>query len=644
MKRRISIILLLVLVSALTFQGASAAPSFFQGDATDFLESTTIFVDISNDSGIEDGTADYPFNTIQEGIDFAPSDNAVRVAPGTYHEHVVVTRGIDLIGAGATSTIIDGSGSGTVVSIGDASLLQGFTIQHGSAYFGAGIVTTGSPKITNNIIRNNAQGAGGSGAAIHGNNSSPIITGNIIRENTADTQFLSGAISFINSSSPYITNNVISNNTGRGAINLTLPAGNTPIVMNNTILGNAGAGIKLDVRVNQSDVVVANNILLGNSAGIQLDFGTSANWPIFEYNDVFGNTTDYVGMSDLTGTDGNISLDPMFADEFHLSYQSPLIDVGSLTYYAISDFDGEARPLDGNGDGVLQSDIGADERLFVDENPPILSVTATKEDGTAYTADTWTNQTVTVKFICSDPESGIASCPADQAFSTDGVTPLTTGTATDNAGNSASIDFGPIKIDKTPPTLSISVSPNTVLLNGNAELLKNGADELSGIHSEACMNINTGIVGSKSVFCTVIDNAANMTTATAEYQVVYDFEGFLSPVVDCVNNTCDEYNLSTFKAGTRISLKFRLKDAQGNIVQTANAPLWLVPTRITSTPPVSFPEDYVFQVSGIPYGWNVSQNAYRYDWNTKWLPRYSVWLVGVQLDDGKTYYVFVALK
>lgn len=377
MKHKISIVLLFALISTLSFQTAGASQSALQPYFADFPPGTTIFVDLSNNSGIEDGTAAHPFNTIQEGIDAAVSADVVGVATGTYFENVILTEGIQLIGAERTSTIIDGGGSGTVVIAENASLLMGFTIQHGSASFGAGIVTSGSPTISDNIIRNNTQGGGGAGAAIHGNCSSPTITSNLITENTADTQFLSGAVAFINCSSPYIANNVIWNNTGRGAINLTLPTGNAPMVLNNTIFSNSGAGIKIDSRVNQSAVIIANNILSGNTTGIQIDFGTVEDLPTLVYNDVFGNSVNYSGMPDITGVNGNVSVDPLFSDEFHLDGNSPLIDAGSPTIYPNSDFDGESRPIDSNGDGTAVSEIGADEVIFIPPTPTCNGQTAT---------------------------------------------------------------------------------------------------------------------------------------------------------------------------------------------------------------------------------------------------------------------------
>jgi hypothetical protein len=104
--------------------------------------------------------------------------------------------------------------------------------------------------------------------------------------------------------------------------------------------------------------------------------------------------------------------------------------------------------------------------IKVDKTNPNIAASAKKADNSTYTADTWTNQAVTVHYTCSDPtangaSSGIASCAADQVFSAEAITASTSGTGTDNAGNSANTSFGPIKIDKTKPQTTLTTSPSS---------------------------------------------------------------------------------------------------------------------------------------------------------------------------------------
>lgn len=133
--------------------------------------------------------ADY--TTIQEALDAAIVNSIIRVQPGTYYEHLIwpkETDGIHLIGVeGKENTIIDGSGSGRVLSIittgglstnfpndqdnkiTESTIIDGFTLQNGGGISpGTGIGPDGPsqrgiciyirkthPQLKNLIIRDN---------------------------------------------------------------------------------------------------------------------------------------------------------------------------------------------------------------------------------------------------------------------------------------------------------------------------------------------------------------------------------------------------------------------------------------------------------------------------------------------------------
>jgi hypothetical protein len=83
------------------------------------------------------GTQSQPFATIQAGVNEAcDGGGTVHVAAGTYHEHVHIDSAKNLTGAGAPTTIIDGGGTGTVLTISsnpnEVNIISGFTIQNGS--------------------------------------------------------------------------------------------------------------------------------------------------------------------------------------------------------------------------------------------------------------------------------------------------------------------------------------------------------------------------------------------------------------------------------------------------------------------------------------------------------------------------------
>jgi hypothetical protein len=87
------------------------------------------------------GTQSQPFQHIQHGIDVvwqggACAGGTVHVAAGAYHENLLIYGAVNLTGAGAPTTIIDGSGCDHVIEIASApntpNIISGFTIQNGS--------------------------------------------------------------------------------------------------------------------------------------------------------------------------------------------------------------------------------------------------------------------------------------------------------------------------------------------------------------------------------------------------------------------------------------------------------------------------------------------------------------------------------
>jgi len=160
------------------------------------------------------------YASIQAAIGAASNGDTLIVAPGIYSENINF-RGKAIIvksSAGPAVTILDGRSTDSVVRFGtketSSSVLQGFTVQHGTAsfnnsYLGGGISISGaSPTITGNIITLN-QGSTGAGISIQ--NGAPLIQGNNITANSGEGIYVlapSGS-----PVGPQIIGNVISNNT-----------------------------------------------------------------------------------------------------------------------------------------------------------------------------------------------------------------------------------------------------------------------------------------------------------------------------------------------------------------------------------------------------------------------------------------------
>ena len=168
--------------------------------------------------------------------------------------------------------------------------------------------------------------------------------------------------------------------------------------------------------------------------------------------------------------------------------------------------------------GNIEADKTATVRI--DETAPGISASATTADNNPYTAGTWTNQSVTVHFTCADSGSGIASCPTDVTYTADGITPSTSGTATDNAGNTASASFGAVQIDKTAPGITASATtadnnPYTAgtWTNQSVTVHFTCADSGSGIAS-CPVDVTYTTDGIYTASGTATDNASNTAGTT----------------------------------------------------------------------------------------------------------------------------------
>jgi hypothetical protein len=86
----------------------------------------------------------------------------------------------------------------------------------------------------------------------------------------------------------------------------------------------------------------------------------------------------------------------------------------------------------------------------LDKNKPTISALRVPPAN----ANGWNNTPVVVNFSCADDLAGIKSCTPPTPLSNDGANQSVSGTAVDNADNSASTTVSGINIDATPPTLS----------------------------------------------------------------------------------------------------------------------------------------------------------------------------------------------
>ena len=126
---------------------------------------------------------DYP--TIQEAINAANPGEAIYVRAGTYYEHIVVYKTVQLIGEHRNNTIIDGSKIGTVISITVGNVyIGGFTIQNSGPTCPDRAIYVSETSHNNIITGNNITSIYGDGIYLQ-HSTLNVIRANIIANNTA---------------------------------------------------------------------------------------------------------------------------------------------------------------------------------------------------------------------------------------------------------------------------------------------------------------------------------------------------------------------------------------------------------------------------------------------------------------------------
>ena len=258
------------------------------------------------DSDTETG---YP--TIQEAITDAALGETIRVFAGNYSENIVIGTPLSLIGEDKETTIINGGGSGIVVTVAANNVtLSGFTVTNSGddPQANAGIVLTNVTgcTINNNIVKDNL--SAGIGLIAGGNNtlSDNTVTdnvvagialiassGNTIQGNTCSNTQIGGSNDAFGLALEYNetygggctgniidTGNTFSNNAQDGIYLAALCNGNT--IDGNTITDNLNNGIYVESQIATGDGssdntnIITNNTILRNAAyGIWFHFSNN---------------------------------------------------------------------------------------------------------------------------------------------------------------------------------------------------------------------------------------------------------------------------------------------------------------------------------------------------------------------------------
>jgi len=260
-------------------------------------DSKTIYVDACNvNDPYENGSAEHPFDSIQEGVDAAGSGDTIQVASGVYYESVQIRKSsISLVGEKG-NTIIDGNGTRIGIRVFQFSpayteyvSISGFIVRNGVK----GITLSRSRyiRLRDNSMIGNMYNFGDYTLQIHDIDTSNTVDGKPIYYwvNQHDKQVPAdaGYVALVDSTNIIVkdlnlTNNVqgllLKNTTGSLIENVYVSNNwdgicldrwsNNNTIIHNTVSSNLFMGIYLST---SSGNMVANNTVLNNEYGLLFD-------------------------------------------------------------------------------------------------------------------------------------------------------------------------------------------------------------------------------------------------------------------------------------------------------------------------------------------------------------------------------------
>jgi nitrous oxidase accessory protein len=408
------------------------------------------------------------YTKIQDAINAASNGDTVYVYNGIYYENVVVNKTINLVGENRDNTVIDGSGTGDVVTISaDWANISGFTIQNsGSGYpnWDAGISIL-SPDSNNNTIFGNNIKNNNWGVFLNHSSNNAIYKNNIF--NNVDSGVLLN-----DASSNIFGNNITNNNEG-----LILAFSSNVVVWDNAVKSN---GVGLDIYHSSNDVIYGNNITENIAIGIEL-WELSSNNEIFENNIINNGEDPAIGYGLVIDvlSDNNTIYHNNFVDNKHNASDS-CGNIWNIGYPFGGNYWGNYTGIDADHDGIGDTPYnisgGSNKDRYplmkpFGENLPVADFKYITNNSTVtFTSLSYDRDGTMANYTWNfgDGKESFEQNPT-HTYVGEYATYNVTLNVTDNDGRKGTIYKYVTTNDTTPPTIQI-IKPERALYMGNHKI------------------------------------------------------------------------------------------------------------------------------------------------------------------------------
>jgi hypothetical protein len=218
--------------------------------------------------------------TIGHAISLAASGDTIMVAAATYMENFTISASLNVIGSGASTTIIDGGGVATVVTIPNSTnahiTLSEMTIRNGFGEFGGGVSNGQGAVLTISrcsLTRNTAveeNFSGGLGGGIYNAGTATLTINNSTISGNSAPSSSGGGGGIYNHGTLTINNSTIGGNSavnGGGIVNAAQMMINWSTLSGNSASGGGGGGISNAGTLTGAQTLTINDSTIsGNSA------------------------------------------------------------------------------------------------------------------------------------------------------------------------------------------------------------------------------------------------------------------------------------------------------------------------------------------------------------------------------------------